>query len=395
MSVNVFFDWPTAVLAGKAGHLVRRTGWTDRWLQYYNGLWWLRPGTNTPYVVKAADFGRDEFQASDWTNLPPECVQAAQTATGQTCPKPFVPDDPGVPENPTDGTGSGGATDVPGDHPTTGEPGTPPSGGGGGGGGGSGGGSGNGSGGRPPRSSVQWPSISITMDDWTNPQPCYPPDGTITKNASFGGSVTLGTTADTAAGKPAAGGYFVSVRNANRVLWSGILWPGDSMDYGIYEVGPGYPGQSSFTFDARAYLPNSNSGDITDSKSKTMQPWCEYEFQFWCDVSGGCHTGVGWVTIRDPGGTILYEGCPDQGSLGMGNTTITAGTFISIQYSNSSGPCPGGHQCDAAIFRVELAHGSARVVLGTANLNNGSDGGDRGPFEFTVTQEQLDSLNAP
>jgi len=45
--------------------------------------------------------------------------------------------------------------------------------------------------------------------------------------------------------------------------------------------------------------------------------------------------------------------------------------------------------------RVELAHGSARVVLGTANLNNGSDGGDRGPFTFTVTQEQLDPLGSP
>ena len=79
----------------------------------------------------------------------------------------------------------------------------------------------------------------------------------------------------------------------------------------------------------------------------------------------------------------------------MGNTSITAGTDISIQYSQSNGPCPGGHQCDAAVFRVELASGSGHVVLGTADLNNGDDGGDRGPFTFTVTQAMLDSLATP
>lgn len=233
------------------------------------------------------------------------------------------------------------------------------------------------------------------MDDWTDPHPCYPRDGTTTKKAKFGGTVSLGTTPDTAAGKPAAGGYFVSVRYGNKVIWKGILWPGDSQDYGIYEVGPGFPGQSSFTFEARAHLPNSNCGDLTAKASKTMQPWCEYEFQFWCATGGGCHEGVGWVTVRSPGGTLLYEGCPSQGTLGMGNTTIQAGTSISIQYSNSNGPCPGGHQCDGAVFRVELASGSGHVVLGTADLNNGDDGGDRGPFDFTVTQANLDSLTAP
>lgn len=233
------------------------------------------------------------------------------------------------------------------------------------------------------------------MDDWTDPYPCYPPDGTGTKKATFGGSISLSTTADTASGTPAAGGYFVSVRYGNKVIWSGILWPGSSTDYGIYEVGPGYPGQSSFTFQARAYLPNSNSGDITASASKTMQPWCEYEFQFWCASPGGCHEGVGWVTVRDPGGTILYEGCPGQGTLGMGNTSIKAGTFISLQYSDYNGPCPGGHCCDSAVFRVELAKGGSRMVLGTANLNNGSNCGSRGPFTFTVTQAMLDSLATP
>lgn len=411
MSATVFFDWPTAAQAGKAGYMVRRKEWTDRWLQYYNGLWWLRLGTDTPHVVKSADFGREEFLAADWTNLPPECVTAAQSSSGQTCPKPYDPGDPGDGGG-GDGGGDGGGGDSGGGDggggdgggsgggggdgggPTTGDPGVPPGGGGGGGGGGGSGG-GGGRPPRPPRSSVQWPTVSITMDDWTDPHPCYPPDGSSTKMASFGGSVSLSTTPDTAAGKPAAGGYFVSVRNGNNVLWQGILWPGDSTDYGIHEVGPGIPGQSSFTFEARAHLPNSNCGDITATASKTMQPWCAYEFQFWCEVSGGCHEGVGWVTIRSPGGTILYEGCPSQGTLGMGNTSITPGTDITVQYSNGNGPCPGGHCCDAAVFRVELAHGGSRVVLGSANLNNGNDCGDRGPFTFTITQEMLDSLATP
>ena len=155
MSANVFFDWPTAAQAGKAGFFVRRNLWTDRWLQYYNGLGWLRAGTETPRVVKAADFGRDEFLAADWTNLPPECVQAAQVASGQACPKPFEPNDPGSPEvtgndggsgdgNPPGGGGSdpgnggddnsggGNSGSGAGGNPTTGDPGVPPGGGGGG-----------------------------------------------------------------------------------------------------------------------------------------------------------------------------------------------------------------------------------------------------------------------
>lgn len=421
MSASVFFDWLTASQAGKDGHLVRRRAWTDRWLQYYNGLWWFRVGTDTPSVVKAADFGRNEFLAEDWTNLPPECVTTALAASGQTCPKPYNPNDPAE-DGVTDGGGDGGNdggdnTDGsgsstvegegsssggnPGTGPTTGVPGVPPSGGVGSSGGGSfgvggGGGGGGGRTPRPPRSSTQWPSVSLTMDDWTDPHPCYPRDGTGTQMAKFGGTVSLGTTADTATGKPAAGGYFVSVRHGNKVLWHGILWPGESKDYEIHEVGPGFPGQSAFTFEARAHLPHSNSGDITAKASKTMQPWCEYAFQFWCATEGGgCHEGVGWVTVRSPGGTVLYEGCPSQGSLGMGNTSITAGTSVTIQYSNNNGPCPGGHACDNAVFRIELASGSAHVVLGTANLNNGDDWGDRGPFTFTVTQALLDSLAAP
>lgn len=411
MSANVFFDWPTAAQAGKAGFFVRRNLWTDRWLQYYNGLWWLRLGSETPRVVQASDFGRDEFLAGDWTNLPPACVQAAQEASGQTCPKPFEPNDPGSQEvggdeggggsgNPPDGgddnagEGTGGNSDggSSGGNPTTGDPGFPP---GGGGGGWGGSGSGRGRPPRRPRASIQWPSLTMSMDDWTEPHPCYPTDGTNTRNAAFGGSIALGITPDTAAGKPAAGAYFVSIRNGNRVLWSHLMWPGDNLDYGIHTVGPGFPGQSAFTFQGRAHLALSNSGDIVATATRTMQPWCAYEFQFWCEAPGGCHEGVGWVTIRAPSGAILYEGCPPQGVLGLGNTSISAGTDITLQYSTWNGPCPGSHCCDAAVFRVHLARGGAHVVLGIADLNNLGDCGDRGPFTFTITQEMLDALEAP
>jgi len=104
---------------------------------------------------------------------------------------------------------------------------------------------------------------------------------------------------------------------------------------------------------------------------------------------GICHNGVGLVTVTSQG-TTLYSGCAGQGLLELSG--IEAGTTISIGYT--AGSC-GGHQCNAAIFRLELVGSGGNAVLGTANLNNEIDGGDRGPFTFTVTQADIDSLSAP
>lgn len=55
---------------------------------------------------------------------------------------------------------------------------------------------------------------------------------------------------------------------------------------------------------------------------------------------------------------------------------------IKVLYSSTLGPVPGGHQCNAAIYKV-LVNG---VNIGWANLNNESDGGDR-EITFVLTEE--------
>jgi hypothetical protein len=49
------------------------------------------------------------------------------------------------------------------------------------------------------------------------------------------------------------------------------------------------------------------------------------------------------------------------------------GMSINVKYSNSQGPCAGGHTCNAAEFYLYANN----VYVGTVNLNNGNDGGDR------------------
>ena len=91
MSAKLYFDWPTARLAGLDGNPVRRKAWTDRWLYFYNGLWWVMPATGTPYVVTTNDFTEGEFRAVDWTNLSIACVGSSQESGGgaAACPLPF------------------------------------------------------------------------------------------------------------------------------------------------------------------------------------------------------------------------------------------------------------------------------------------------------------------
>ena len=49
------------------------------------------------------------------------------------------------------------------------------------------------------------------------------------------------------------------------------------------------------------------------------------------------------------------------------------GLKITARYSNSEGPCPGGHQCDVAAWNLYLG----KIFIGEINLNNAYDGGDR------------------
>jgi len=386
MSASQLFDWPTAKAALNVGWRVRRSAWTDRWLERWTGgLIWLILSDGTKRVVQNTDFGSSEFNAVDWTNLPPECVTSGTTAgTGTNgCPLPYTPTTPTTPTTLTDPTPS-----------TPVDPSSPPTGGssagqtGSGGEGGGGGGSGSNTPRRDPQN-ITWPTLSLTIRD--SKDSCYEPgmySGEFV-HPTFIGSVALSLPANY--NGPSI--FFVSVKNGPSTFATCSIGPGSSYDFEWNDPLPARPG-STLTFTARAWA--SGAPNLQATASAEVAPWCQYSIAFDCAVeSGYCHTGVGWVTIRDSSATIIYDGCPSQGALGMGSSTITAGTTITVQYSNSDGPCPGGHCCDAATFNLTLWHNGHSVAVGTANLNNGSDCGGRGPFTFTITQAMLDSLVTP
>jgi hypothetical protein len=293
-----FFDWPTAMQAGRAGYMVRRRGWTTKWLRWLGGLWWLRVTGQPERVVKATDFGKPEFEATDWTHMPPECITEAESQTGQTCPMPFVPVDPGsaptTPDGDNAGGNAGGLEGFAGGGVDEGEP--PPAefsgtegidaGGTTGGGsdagddgiiigGGGGGGGGGGPTPRPPRAEAVWPSLEFgVIEDWTFEPPgdCYPNNGLDgPRSANFAGPITL-----TAPEGVVDDLYFVKVRDAGgRILFSGTMHPGDSADW--FGNFTGIPCASSFGVYARAWGPR-NAPDITASATTpVMLCYCEDE----------------------------------------------------------------------------------------------------------------------
>jgi len=64
------------------------------------------------------------------------------------------------------------------------------------------------------------------------------------------------------------------------------------------------------------------------------------------------------------------------------STSFYDGYTIEVRYSNNSGPCQGGHSCNAARFRL-LGNG---VLIGVADLNNDPGGGDR-DTSLTINSE--------
>ena len=67
------------------------------------------------------------------------------------------------------------------------------------------------------------------------------------------------------------------------------------------------------------------------------------------------------------------------------------GLTVEVMYNktkNTSFPCRGGHQCNEAIFAVKLNG----VKIGTANLNNANDGGDRTSGKIVVTDAQAKQI---
>ena len=378
MSASQLFDWPTAKAALNVGWRVRRSAWTDRWLERWTGgLIWLILSDGTKRVVQNTDFGSNEFNAADWTNLPPECVTSGTTAgTGTNgCPLPYSP----ATTPPTDPT-----------PPTPVDPSDLPSGGSGAGQTGSGGGGGGGgSGSNTPRrvpQNITWPTLSLSIQD--SQDTCYERGNYPT---DFVNPIFMGTVSTNDNGPSI---FFVSVKNGPSTFATCSLGPGGSYGFQWTDPLPARPG-STLLFTARAWA--SGAPDLQTTASAVVAGWCPYSLAFDCALEDGyCHTGVGWVTIRDATGTLVYDGCPDQGSLGLGaGVLITAGCTVTVQYSNSEGQCPGGHCCDRAVFNITLWHSGHSVAVGTANLNNGDDCGNRGPFTFPITQAMMDALDTP
>lgn len=55
----------------QAGLHVRRSAWSsDKWLMLWRGTWFCFAGGNPPHPVRAADYGRDDLLATDWTTMP-------------------------------------------------------------------------------------------------------------------------------------------------------------------------------------------------------------------------------------------------------------------------------------------------------------------------------------
>ena len=383
MSASQLFDWPTAKAALNAGWRVRRSAWTDRWLERWTGgLIWLILSDGTKRVVQNTDFGANEFNAVDWTNLPPECVTSGTSAgTGTNgCPLPFTPSTPITPTDPT--------------PPTPVDPSAPPSGGSdagrtGSGGGGGGGGSGSNTPRRDPQN-ITWPTLSLSIQD--NQDTCYERGNYPTDFVHPIVTGTVSLSQPTNYNGPSI--FFVSVKNGPSTFAACSLGPGGSYGFEWTDPFPARPG-STLLFTARAWA--SGAPDLQTTASADVADWCPYSLAFDCAIEDGyCHTGVGWVTIRDSSGALVYDGCPDQGSLGLGaGVLITAGCTVTVQYSNSEGQCPGGHCCDRAVFNITLWHSGHSVAVGTANLNNGDDCGNRGPFTFPITQAMMDALDTP
>lgn len=106
---------------------------------------------------------------------------------------------------------------------------------------------------------------------------------------------------------------------------------------------------------------------------------------FGCAIKDGCHSRVGYIEVKSPSGEIWYSGC--NSVIGV---PATPGVTVSIEYDKNK--CGAGHQCNRAIFCVMVQYGKKKVNLGKANLNNGSDGGNRGPFTFTISEDVLAKL---
>lgn len=268
MAMLVWMNFPTARRAAMQGHAIRRKEWTDKWWRYSAGGWWVVEGAADPRLMEAGDCEEEDLLALDWTVVAPACVDEAEAAAnGSSCLAGYDPET-GEVTDPSAGSsggssGDGGSSSDEGvlpDYPSSAPITT---------GGGAAGSGGGGSGGRSPRPdrdpvTGSPPTLSLDLEDMTEEE-CYA-GGESTQEASIGGTVALGSATGSYDGL-----YFVTVRYGSRVVFSTTLAPGGSASFSAVDV-RGVPGESVFTFEARAW--KMGVSDLAASDSITMKDWC-------------------------------------------------------------------------------------------------------------------------
>lgn len=141
---------------------------------------------------------------------------------------------------------------------------------------------------------------------------------------------------------------------------------------------------------------------------------CPVCLDFRCNeaVQYNCHSGVGWIIIKNADGVEIYNGCPSGNVLEI-SCSSKLPLNVEIEYNHCEGPCAGSHICNRAIFDLYLAscdgESNCDQFLGTVNLNNegctrgGSGGGGCGDCcdecyryggNFSITESQLGTLRS-
>lgn len=88
MNYQLDLTFDQAATLAATGAWIRRWGWVDRWLFLVAGLWWLKPNDGPARVVRATDFTRVEFEASDFTTMYPDQIVCLPVPPPEPEPQP-------------------------------------------------------------------------------------------------------------------------------------------------------------------------------------------------------------------------------------------------------------------------------------------------------------------
>lgn len=93
MAYQTNLSWPEARALARAGAMVRRIGWLDRWLFASGPLWFILPNAGDRRPVQSTDWTAAEFLATDFTTILVDQFECAFPTQPDPDPQP----DPGGP----------------------------------------------------------------------------------------------------------------------------------------------------------------------------------------------------------------------------------------------------------------------------------------------------------